>query len=342
MLKKIITAKIKKTGPIGLDKYMALCLSHPEHGYYMKQQPFGVKGDFTTAPEISQMFGELVGLWLVHQWQALGSPEPFALVELGPGRGTLMSDILRVARSQPAFLRAAKIYLLESSEKLRGIQRTAFSDYSPTFLDSIVDLPNIPLILVANEFFDALPVKQYIKNDFGWQECLVDEELKQCLSKTSENQALEARFKSIETGRVVEVSAQSKAISNVITKHISSNTGVALIIDYGAFDGVGDTLQAVKNHQKTNPFTEPGQADLTTHVRFSDIVQNGVKHAFTTQGEFLSRLGIDLRRQALEKASERSFADEQNRLVESDQMGQLFKVLALSSDSLENAAGFCE
>lgn len=323
-----------------LDRYMELCLSHPEHGYYMQRQPFGKAGDFITSPEISQMFGELVGLWLVHMWHELGAPSPFALVELGPGRGTLMADVLRVAKLQPAFLEAMQINLVETSPQLRKAQKAALRDYEISHLGSVNEIPDMPLILIANEFFDALPIRQFVKNDFGWQERLLNADLMLTLSKTREMPELEADFQELETGKIVETCTQSRDISNVITKSIATRGGVALIIDYGDFSGVGDTFQAVKNHKKVDPLDAPGNADLTAHVRFSDLVQNEVEHAFTTQGEFLSRLGIDTRRAALETNSGRSLKDTQTRLIGADEMGRIFKVLAMSSSPLNQSSGF--
>lgn len=339
-LRQIIEADIGVNGPIGLDRYMALCLSHPEHGYYQQRQPFGKTGDFTTAPEISQMFGELVGLWLVHMWQMAGAPASFALVELGPGRGTLMADILRVARVQPSFLQAAEIYLLENSEKLRDAQREALGGVKLAYLDQIDDLPKMPVFIVANEFFDALPIRQFVKNDFGWQERRVASTLGWTLGKTVVLPDLDSRFPDLATGRIVESCAAGSAIADVITNRIAEKGGAALIIDYGAFDGVGDTFQAVKSHKKVSPFANPGEADLTAHVRFSDLVQNGVFHLFTEQGAFLNQLGIDARRQALESASGRILSGAQERLVGAAQMGRLFKVLALLSGDYGAVPGF--
>ena len=339
-LRKIIETEIRENGPIGLDRYMELCLSHPEYGYYMSHQPFGKSGDFTTSPEISQMFGELIGLWLVHMWQELGEPNPFALVELGPGRGTLMADILRVARLHPAFLSAAQIFLLESSRKLQTEQTSRLQDFEVTFLDTVSDIPEMPIILVANEFFDALPVRQFVKNDFGWQERMLNEKFEICLAKTIEMAELDKRFEGVETGRIVEVNLAGETISDVITKKITAQSGAALIVDYGEFDGVGDTMQAVKNHHLVNLFDDPGAADVSAHVRFTDLVQNGVSHAFTTQRDFLSQLGIDTRRQVLESKSGFDLGGAQEKLIGEDNMGLLFKVLAISSLPLTDAPGF--
>lgn len=325
-----------------LDRYMALCLSHPEHGYYMRQSPFGAEGDFTTAPEISQMFGELLGLWLVHMWQVSGAPKRFTLLELGPGRGTLMADILRAAQRVPEFLSGAQICLLESSTRLREVQKTTLADYNITHLDRIENLPQGPLFVVANEFFDALPIRQFVKNDFGWQERLVAKGLGWALSDTVDLPDLDTAFAGLETGRVIETNATASAIANFITKHIANEGGAALIVDYGDFDGVGDTFQAVRNHKKVDVFSTVGETDLTAHVRFKDLVQNGVAYGFASQGAFLTRLGIKARQQALEAAGGKGLAAQRNRLVDPAEMGALFKVLAMVPEGRDEIPGFMD
>ncbi len=330
-LTKIILREISEHGPMSIARYMELCLSHPEYGYYTTKQPFGSKGDFVTSPEISQMFGEMVGIWLVQLWHQIGRPNPFTLAELGPGRGTLMADILKVAKQEPKFLEAAEIILVETSNSLREQQRSALYGTDITFVDSVNELPEQPLIVVANEFFDALPIRQYIKNDFGWQERLIDSDFSICLSPTFKNGDFDTRFISMETGRIVEDSSPSRSMADVITKRISAHTGGAAIIDYGDFEGIGDTLQAIKNHEFTNIFSAPGEADITTHVRFSDLVQNGVDYGFSTQKEFLEGMGINARQKALETATGKSLQNDIDRLTGEAEMGSLFKVLTLIS-----------
>jgi SAM-dependent MidA family methyltransferase len=334
-LQDIIEAEIAAQGPMRLDRYMELCLSHPEHGYYMRQQPFGAHGDFTTAPEISQMFGELIGLWLVHMWQEAGAPAHFTLLELGPGRGTLMADILRVAKLAPAFLAAADISLLESSPRLRDVQRETLGNVQ--HIDRLEDLPEGPVFWVANEFFDALPIRQFVKNDFGWQERLVGAGLVWALSETRPHPELEADFPALETGRIVEVNEAARPIASVLTKRITAQGGAALVVDYGRFDGVGDTFQAVQAHKTVEVFKHLGEADLTAHVRFKDLVQNGVAHGFTTQGAFLKNLGIAARAQALGGVE-----DALHRLTDESEMGELFKVLAMVPAGYGEVTGFSD
>ncbi|NOR64027.1 MAG: class I SAM-dependent methyltransferase [Rhodobacteraceae bacterium] len=337
-LKAIIEAEIAAQGPMLLSRYMELCLSHPEHGYYMQQQPFGVEGDFTTAPEISQMFGELIGLWLVHMWQESGAPDRFVLLELGPGRGTLMADILRVAKLAPAFLEAAQVYLLETSTRLQAVQRAALGDVR--HIERLEDLPEGPVFAVANEFFDALPIRQFVKNDFGWQERLVVAGLTWRLSNTVQRPDLDKSFAGLETGRIVEVAEAGHAVANALTTRLATQGGAALVIDYGDYDGTGDTFQAVQKHKKVGVFSAPGAADLTAHVRFKDLVQNGVAHGFSTQGDFLTRLGIEARKQTLEAAGAKGLSAELARLTGSEEMGDLFKVLALVPEGYVEIAGF--
>ncbi len=333
-LRALIEAEIAAHGPMPVSRYMELCLSHPRHGYYMRQQPFGAAGDFTTAPEISQMFGELVGLWLVHMWQVAGAPERFTLLELGPGRGTLMADILRAARLAPGFLDAAEVHLLESSPRLREVQRAALGDIR--HIGRLADLPEAPVFAVANEFFDALPIRQFVKNDFGWQERLIGAGLQWQLGATTPRPDLDAAFPALETGRIVELNAAARALAGTLTRHIAAHGGAALVIDYGAFDGVGDTFQALRAHKKVDVFAEPGTADLTAHVRFKDLVQNGVAHGFTTQGAFLQALGIAARAEALNDATAL------HRLTDAAEMGELFKVLALVPPGTGEIAGFAD
>lgn len=332
-LREIVRAEIAAKGPMRLDRYMDLCLSHPEYGYYMQQQPFGAAGDFTTAPEISQMFGELIGLWLVHMWQEAGAPARFVLLELGPGRGTLMGDILRVAQMATGFLAAAEVCLLESSARLQAVQRETLGEVR--HIERIEDLPEGPVFAVTNEFFDALPIRQFVKNDFGWQERLVGKGLAWVLADTVQKPELDAKFSGLETGRIVEVSAAARAISDELSQRIAAAGGAALVVDYGSFDGVGDTFQAVHRHKKVDVFRHLGEADLTAHVRFKDLLQNGVSHRFTTQGAFLKRLGIAERAQALGNPK-----GQLHRLVDAREMGELFKVLAMVPEGYGEVAGF--
>ncbi|MEM9270650.1 MAG: SAM-dependent methyltransferase, partial [Pseudomonadota bacterium] len=261
-LKDELLRRIATDGPMRVDEYMTLCLAHPRLGYYTTRDPLGAQGDFTTAPEISQMFGELLGLWLAQVWMDQGSPKG-TLGELGPGRGTLMSDILRATRGVPGFHAALSVHLVEISEPLRDRQRAALSQYDVAWVDRIEDLPDAPLFLVANEFFDALPVRQFQATEAGWSERLVgasEGELTFGLAPPSSSPPLTARFGTLPPGTVVESSAPSEAIAAQIATRLAQQGGAALIIDYGAWDGVGDTLQALEDHAPVDALACPGQA----------------------------------------------------------------------------------
>lgn len=349
-LTQIIRDEISQNGPVSVSWYMSACLGHPEHGYYTTGNPFGATGDFVTAPEISQLFGEMVGLWLVNQWDRLGCPNSIDLVELGPGTGTLMADILRVCGKFPEFDRAISVHLVETSPLLAQKQREVLAKYDRPVVwhDSIPDGTGQPVLFVANELFDALAIDQYIKTDIGWSEVLIgiqNGELTQVQGTPQAAQHLDSQFPHLETGRVVESSPMSDQFSATIGKRIKQNGGAALIIDYGAWQGVGDTLQAIKAHKPVDVFSNIGKADLTAHVNFSQIVNmSNCFYKFTTQGKFLENMGVTARAQALAKNLEgealENLISSHRRLTHPDQMGALFKFLALFPENVDNIAGF--
>jgi NADH dehydrogenase [ubiquinone] 1 alpha subcomplex assembly factor 7 len=275
-LAAILARRIAANGPISVADYVAEALGHPEFGYYMGKDPLGIAGDFTTAPEISQMFGELVGLWCANAWLALGKPTPFTLAELGPGRGTLMADALRALETLPDCRAAARVHLVETSPHLRQRQRQSLPDIEVTWHDRVEDIPMAPAIFIANEFFDALPIEQYAYRDGGWRQRLVD------LAPNASGTAPEFVFTLAprpdptqnlpvaENGAIIESSAASQQIASELARRIRSNAGAALIIDYGyAGPAVGDTLQAVRAHDYAPVLESPGAADLTAHVDFT-------------------------------------------------------------------------
>ncbi len=343
-----IQQEIAATGPIPVARYMALCLSHPEFGYYTTKNPIGAAGDFTTAPEISQMFGEMLGIWLLKTWQDQGSPDPFVLVELGPGRGTLMLDILRVTKQDPAFSKAMQLKLVETSPALRKLQSSMLKNNSFFHLDALSDLPDMPILLVANEFFDALPICQYVFSDAGWQERLLGncpEGFEILLSDPIKNALLDQQFPSLPNGVVVEISPHSLEIATEIGQRLRQFGGAALIIDYGDFNGIGDTFQAVKDHSSTDTLANQGQCDLTAHVQFqplADAAETEVQ--FTTQGQFLEAMGIGERAKVLAKNASgkqvETLIGAYRRLVHADEMGTLFKVMALRSAEMPPTPGF--
>jgi NADH dehydrogenase [ubiquinone] 1 alpha subcomplex assembly factor 7 len=339
-------------GPISVERYMALCLSHPVHGYYVTRDPFGAGGDFTTAPEISQMFGELIGLWAAEVWRLMGAPTPVRLVELGPGRGTLISDLLRAARTVAGFSDAVDVHLVETSPVLRERQREklAGSTGSIAWHAALSEVPPGPAIIVANEFLDALPVRQFMRTERGWCERLVglrDGELAFGL-------AAEPEARLPRDGRVGDI-LEWPAAAIELTREMAARVGqggAALVVDYGdSGPAFGETLQAVKRHAFADPLAEPGDADLTVHVDFTRIAATAracgaAVYGPVPQGDFLSALGIEARARALQaRASERQAADIEGalrRLTDetADAMGALFKVLAIAHPHLSALPGF--
>jgi NADH dehydrogenase [ubiquinone] 1 alpha subcomplex assembly factor 7 len=348
-LSRKLARQIEATGPISIAEYMALCLGDPEHGYYTTREPFGQGGDFVTSPEISQVFGELIGLWAVATWEAMGSPETFVLAELGPGRGTLMADALRAARVRPEFLKAATVALVEISPRLRVAQAEAIAPLGvePLWRDRVEDLPAGPLIVIANEFFDALPVRQIERTAEGFAERMIGRGEKGELVfglRPTEDAAPHVTQYGLPTGTIVELRPAATAIMATLAARIVAEGGAALVIDYGyAEPGFGDTLQALYRQLYDGALNHPGEADLTAHVDFAALAraataEGAVAYPVTTQGEFLGVLGIADRVRAL--AAGKSPEEQQaigvaaHRLVHPDAMGLLFKVLAIGAPGL--------
>ena len=337
-----LTARIRDSGPMSVADYMADCLLHPSFGYYTTRDPLGAKGDFTTAPEISQMFGELIGLALAQSWLDQGAPGRFVLAELGPGRGTLMADLLRAGRAVPGFCAAAEIYLVEASPTLRAVQAEALKGHDPRWLDRVEELPEeLPLFAVANEFFDALPVRQFVRQGDLWCERLVglrDGRLAFGLGTAAPQPALAHRLEDTSEGDLVEICEAAPRIAAALATRIAAHGGVALIVDYGDWRSLGDTLQALRAHQRADVLDDPGSADLTAHVDFEPLAAAataaGCGHSrLTPQGVFLERLGITGRAQALARGLTGDALDDlvaaHRRLTHPDEMGNLFKVLGL-------------
>ena len=336
-LADILKARIARTGPITLADYMADCLMHPTHGYYATRDPLGAAGDFITAPEISQMFGELIGLCLAQSWLDQGSPAPFTLAELGPGRGTLMADILRATRTVPGFHAAARVHLVETSAPLRALQAKAVPDAQ--WHSDVTGLPDAPLFVVANEFFDALPIRQFVRDGDGWRERMIGldgDTLTPGLSDPAPLAMLEHRLADTRDGDLVEICPALPACVQEISQRIATRNGAALFIDYGDWTSLGDTLQALRSHDRTDPFAAPGAADLTAHVDFAEIARHAAPARFTkltTQGVFLERLGITERARTLAATlqgdARAAHITAHRRLTHPDEMGTLFKVLGL-------------
>ncbi|OYX13939.1 MAG: methyltransferase [Rhizobiales bacterium 32-66-8] len=338
---------------------MALCLGHPRHGYYMTRDPLGAGGDFTTAPEISQIFGELLGLWAVATWQQMGSPSRFNLVELGPGRGTLMSDALRAARLVPPFGAAVHVHLVETSPVLRGRQKAMLADAGVPLAwhDRIEDLPGDPAIVLANEFFDALPISQFQRSAQGWHERRIG--LDEAGALVIGVDPRPAPFAQALARHVPEPHPVGAVLEHLesdapaaLAAHLSNSGGAALVIDYGyERSALGDTLQALAQHRFVDPLHRPGEADLTAHVDFAALARTAEAtgtpaHGPLPQGEFLARLGLHARADRLKRdaaPAQREAIDlAVARLAGTGQtaMGTLFKVLALSHPSLGTPPGF--
>ena len=336
-LADILIRQIATTGPMTLADYMAACLMHPQHGYYSTRDPLGAAGDFTTAPEISQMFGELVGLALAQTWMDQGAPAPFALTELGPGRGTLMADILRATARVPGFHAAAQLHLVEASPALRAEQAKRLPQ--AIWHDTVQSLPDMPLFLVANEFFDALPIRQFQRSGDDWRERVVglhDDRLALGLAAPAPQPDLVHRMQDTNEGSIVETCKPGMTIAALLGARIAAQGGMALILDYGDWRSKGDTFQALRGHAPTDPFADPGQADLTAHVDFEALARAAapaLHTELTPQGVFLERLGITQRAQALARSLTGAALDSHiaahRRLTHPTEMGSLFKTLAL-------------
>lgn len=344
---------IRLAGPMPVNRYMDICLTHPDHGYYVTRDPLGRGGDFVTAPEVSQMFGEMLGLWAASVWKQMGSPSTLRLIELGPGRGTMMMDALRATRIVPEFLEAAQVDLVEINPALRDKQRAtlAKSNVPVAWYDRINDVPPGPCIVLANEFFDALPVRQAIKIEGQWFErCIAIGEREHLVYTVGAEpiprfeHLLPQALRDAANGAIFEWRNDEAAMA--LASHVRDNGGAALIIDYGHFrSDIGDTFQAIAHHAFADPLITPGEADLTAHVDFEALANAAEDmrvrvHGPVEQGEFLIHLGIENRALSLMAKAQHEAAENVasglRRLTsrERDGMGALFKVMGLSATSL--------
>lgn len=345
-----LEAKIKRliaeTGPMSVADYMAHCLFDPEHGYYTTREPFGAAGDFTTAPEVSQMFGELVAVWLYSAWTVLDKPMPATLAEIGPGRGTLMKDMLRtLAQIGADFLQDTRVALVETSPRLARVQKETLADapVRARWFSRLEDVPDGPLFIVGNELFDALPVRQYVKTPEGWRERVVALDKTRKLAFMAGPGAPDLALLPPEAagapdGAIAELAPARTALMETIAARIAGNGGAGLFIDYGhERPGIGDTLQAVRRHEYDEVLAHPGEADLTAHVDFAALAAaarpHGLGAAVMTQGDFLLAMGLLERAGRLgagrAREEQERIRDAVERLAGPDQMGRLFKAMAV-------------
>jgi NADH dehydrogenase [ubiquinone] 1 alpha subcomplex assembly factor 7 len=344
-----LAQRIRAAGPISIAEYM------DEVGafYYGTRDPFGAAGDFITAPEVSQIFGELIGAWCMDLWQRLGAPDPVLLVELGPGRGTLMADALRAAQIVPAFARALRLHLVERSPVLRCLQKEKLGALAPQWHDGIATLPPGPMLLIANEFLDALPIRQFERRGDAWHErriALAGDGESLAFVLDPQPSLFAAHLPSAQDGAIAELSPAAASLGAALGARLATEGGAALFIDYGySTSACGDTLQAVRHHRPHAVLDEPGSADLTAHVdfaAFASAARAGGAKVFgpVTQGAFLRSLGIEARAaQLLKRASPaqaQAIRAGCQRLIDPAAMGTLFKVLALGQKGAPAPAGF--
>ena len=359
-LGKRLRNRIRRAGPIGVDALMRVALQDPEHGYYMRKNPIGREGDFVTAPEISQMFGELIAMWMAELWLRAGRPAPLQLVELGPGRGTMLADILRAARSVAGFREALRPVLVESGRALANRQQAALADSGAGWVCSVEEIPEGPAFWLANEFLDALPIRQVVRVRDGWRERQVGIGSSGILAWRSGSRvqlpaSLAPALAGAREGAVAEWSEDSEAVVRNIASRIANAGGAVLIIDYGyreeelACAGGCDTLQAVRNHRPAAVLEQIGEADLSAHVNFSALARVAVAEGalagpVVPQGQFLEALGLNERAEALARGQPAStqavIEAARARLSDPGGMGSLFRVLAICGKGWPQPAGF--
>lgn len=364
-LRDRLKRRLTTEGPISVAEYMTLCLLDPVDGYYPTRDPLGSEGDFVTAPEMSQMFGEVLGLWALQSWQDLGRPETVHLIEFGPGRGIMMSDILRAARLDPDFTKAVQVTLIEASAALEAVQAQTLAQAAipVSWAKNLSEVPNGASIIIGNEFLDCLPIRQFIQKDHfagraGWHERLVTwDEDRDNLAYASSPVAISETVQSLlpnaqstaKNDDLIEVCASAHLVLDQIKKRFKDNPGRALFIDYGPeTTEFGDTLQALKRHKKVGVFSDPGNTDLTARVDF-EALQDFAKtidlevSSTQTQSAFLSRLGLEIRAVALARAkpdAKEKIARQMERLTHPDHMGTLFKAICFQSSGLGKPLGF--
>ena len=356
-LRRKIVRRIRAEGPLTLAAYMAMALHDPVLGYYARREPIGAEGDFITAPEISQIFGELIGAWCAELWREMGRPDPVILAELGPGRGILIGDVLRAAATVPEFQHALRLHLVEASPPLRSEQRKRLEWARPVWATGAEDLPSGPILLIANEFLDALPIRQFVRGNAHWSERMVaaDGEDRLVFIDGPESPAAGAlvpeRLRDrAPRGAVIEICPHALALSAMLGVRLSRQPGAALFVDYGYGTGApGATLRALHRHRPVSVLTAPGTADLSADVDFAAFAEaaragGAETHGPVSQGRFLAALGAETRLAALQKragpAVRRALDSGLHRLLDPGEMGESYKVVALTSPGLPPPAGF--
>ena len=349
-LRDRIAARIRAEGPLTVAQYMELALWDPAQGYYATRDPLGARGDFTTAPEISQAFGELIGAWLAETWRQAGAPDPVMLCELGPGRGTLMADALRAAAARPEFRRALRLHLVEASPALCAAQKTALAGASPAWHASLAEVPDGPLLLVANEFLDALPIRQFERAQDGWHERLIGLNAQGDLAFETKAAPDRVFNRPWPPGSMAEDRPAATDLARAIGARLARHGGAALLVDYGYFPAApGETFQALARHRFADLLMEPGAADLTAHVdfeAFARAAESAGAQAWgpVPQGRFLQALGIGPRVERLGAGKPEAVAESirgaVRRLIDPAQMGSLFKAVALTRAGAPAPAGF--
>lgn len=357
-LARRLKSQINETGPLTVAEYMTLCLLDPVDGYYPTRDPLGSEGDFITAPEISQMFGECLGFWVIQSWKDMGRPDRFNLVELGPGRGVMMADMLKSVSLRPECRRAANVILIEASAALQAVQAKTLglSGVSVSWADRIEEVDDAPTLVVGNEFLDCLPIRQFVWSSDSWSERRIGIDEGGLRFEIDGNSIPDSLFQSFpntqptpQESDLLEICPAVAQVVDHLKDRFSKSTGRALFIDYGpAETEFGDTLQALKRHQKVDVFDAPGDTDLTARVDFEGCLALAGRAGLDTHGPIaqrtlLSTLGIEVRATALLRSNENArpkLLRQLHRLLDEDEMGSLFKAICLSSPNLPTPLGF--
>ena len=346
ILKEKIHNIIVENGPISIASFMEISLNDKKYGYYRKKMPLGSKGDFVTSPDISQIFGEIIGIWILDIWIKLKEPNNFQIVDLGGGRGTLLKDINRVLKNK-----IKNFIFIDINEELIKLQKKTLRDAS--HFEEINDIPKKPTIFIGNEFLDTFPVHQFIKKNNYWKEVCVNSDKKKLFfsyetTKLSKK-LISSNFDNLKEDSIIEINFKVREIINNISNFIKKNSGAAIFFDYGYLDGHGDSFQGIKDNKPINPLSDPGFVDLTSHVNFKDIKLQAEKNNINfygpnTQSLFLEEMGAIQRLRILERnAKDHQRKDLRiglNRLMNDKEMGNLFKVIAFSSKNFPSLEGF--